>query len=86
MWPRKGAIAVGSDADLTILDLDREDRIDSTRMHSKNNTNPFDGHATKGGAVATIVRGVIVMHDGELVGEPRGRLVGPVRAEEAVPA
>jgi dihydroorotase len=86
MWPRKGTIAVGSEADLTIVDLDREDTIDSTRMHSKNNTNPFDGHATKGGAVATIVRGAVVMRDGELVGEPRGRLVGPVRAEEAVPA
>jgi dihydroorotase-like cyclic amidohydrolase len=77
LYPRKGAIAVGSDADLTVLDLDREDVIEESRLHGKNNLNPFEGHRTRGAPVATIVRGRIVMRDGELVGQPSGRLVRP---------
>ncbi len=86
MWPRKGAIQVGSDADLTIVNLDATDVVEAARMHSKNNTNPFEGHETRGKAVATIVRGAVQMRDGKLAGEPRGRLISPVRAGEAVPA
>lgn len=78
MYPRKGAILVGSDADLTIVDLDVEDTIEEARLHGKNNLNPFEGHRTKGAAVGTIVRGNVVMENGELVGSPAGQLVrGP---------
>lgn len=77
VYPRKGAIRVGSDADLTVVDLDRTGSIEAARMHGKNNHNPFEGHRTRGEAVATIVRGAFAMRDGELVGEPRGRMVRP---------
>ena len=66
---------MGSDADITIVDLDLEDTISEDRLHSKNNVTPFNGVRTKGAAVATIVRGQIVMQDGQLVGPPRGRMV-----------
>lgn len=75
LYPRKGAIAVGSDADLTIIDLDKTGVIDASAMHGKNNHNPFEGHHTTGEAVATIVGGAIVMRDGNLLGEPRGKMV-----------
>lgn len=75
MYPRKGAIRVGSDADLTIIDLARTSVIDASQMHGKNNHNPFEGHRTTGEAVATIVRGRVVMRDGELIGQPCGRMV-----------
>ena len=75
LYPRKGALEVGSDADITIVDLDLEDTISEDRLHSKNNVTPFNGVRTKGAAVATIVRGQIVMQDGQLVGPPRGRMV-----------
>lgn len=75
LYPRKGALEVGSDADITIVDLDLEDTISEARLHSKNNVTPFDGTRTRGAAVATIVRGQIVMQDGQLVGPPRGRMV-----------
>ena len=81
IWPKKGAIALGSDGDLTILDLAREDVIEESRLHGKNNLNPFEGHRTKGAPVATIVRGRIVMREGELVGAPSGRVVSPVGRE-----
>lgn len=69
LWPRKGAIQIGSDADLTIVDLDQEGVIREARLHGKNNLNPFEGRRTKGAAVATIVRGKVQMKDGKLVGE-----------------
>ncbi len=79
LHPRKGAIALGSDADLTILDLDAAGIIDEEQLHGKNNVTPFHGRPTKGKAVATVVRGRFVMRDGELEGSPRGRVVVPVR-------
>jgi dihydroorotase len=81
LYPRKGAIRVGSDADLTIVDLDRQGVIRAAEMHGKNNHNPFEGHQTKGAPVATIVRGHMVMRDGQLVSDPRGRMARPARAE-----
>ncbi|MBV9324310.1 MAG: allantoinase AllB [Chloroflexi bacterium] len=75
LYPRKGAIEVGSDADLTIVDLERQGVIEAARLHGKNNHTPFEGRRTTGQAVATIVRGHIVMRDGQLVGAARGRMV-----------
>jgi dihydroorotase (multifunctional complex type) len=75
LYPRKGAIRVGSDADLTIVDLEKSGTIEAAHMHGKNNHNPFEGHRTTGQAVATIVRGHLVMRDGELIGQQRGRMV-----------
>jgi dihydroorotase len=77
MAPRKGRLQVGSDADLTLVDLAKEWMIDSKRLHSKNNVTPFDGWHGRGQAVATVVRGQIVMRDGELVGRPAGKMVVP---------
>jgi dihydroorotase-like cyclic amidohydrolase len=78
IYPQKGAIAIGSDGDLTIIDLDKEGVIRDDELHSKNHVTPFDGRKTKGQPVATIVRGKIVMRDGELIGDPTGRMVRPV--------
>jgi dihydroorotase len=75
LYPNKGCIQVGSDADLTLVDLDVEDVIEERWLHGKNSLTPFEGHRTLGAAVATIVRGQVVMQDGELLGEARGRMV-----------
>lgn len=77
LYPRKGAISVGSDADLTIIDLDREGVIRGTDLHGRSDLTPFEGRRTRGAAVGTIVRGRVAMLDGVLVGEPSGRLIGP---------
>jgi len=76
LFPRKGAVAVGSDADLTLVDLRRDGVIDPARLHGKQPTTPFAGRRTTGAPVATIVRGRIVMRDGRLVGGPAGQMVG----------
>ncbi len=78
MYPRKGAIRVGSDGDLTIVDLQKPGVVRESELHGKNNLSPFEGHKTTGAPVATIVRGQIVMREGQLVGRPQGKMVRPV--------
>lgn len=78
IYPQKGALKIGSDGDLTILDLNEEGVIRDDDLHSKNHVTPFDGDPYKGNAVATIVRGQIIMENGEIVAEQSGgRLVRP---------
>lgn len=80
LWPGKASLDIGSDADVTIIDLDRAGAIAEAALHGMNNLSPFEGWATLGAAVATIVRGRIVMRDGELLVSPgSGRIVGPDR-------
>jgi len=83
LYPRKGTIRLGSDADLTVVDLEADDVIDEDQLHGKNNVTPFHGRATKGRAVATILRGQIVMRDGELTGVRHGRVVTSERTPVA---
>ncbi|MBA3626399.1 MAG: dihydroorotase family protein [Chloroflexi bacterium] len=77
IYHRKGVIAVGSDADLTLVDLSRNGVIDQDRLHGKEPVTPFHGRPTVGAAVSTIVRGRVVMQGGRLVGGPSGRMVRP---------
>ena len=83
LYPRKGSLQVGADADITVVDLARAGVVDSARLHGKHNPTPFHGHRLTGMPVATIVRGQLVMREGELVGEPRGRMLRPTRRPTA---
>lgn len=67
---RKGLVGHGFDADLTLIDLDREGMIRAAQLHGKSNVTPFEGWLTRGAPVATIVRGRVVMRGGELLVEP----------------
>ncbi len=78
LYPRKGTIRVGTDADITIVDMEKVGVIDSENLHSKSKITPFDGWRVKGLPVFTIVRGNVVMKDGEIVGKPRGELIKPI--------
>jgi dihydroorotase len=77
----KGRIAVGYDADLTIVDLKKERVIESDWVGSKAGWTPFAGRKVRGWPVGTIVRGKVAMWEGEL-GKARGE---PVRFAEALP-
>jgi dihydroorotase len=57
---KRGRLAVGDIADLTILDLERSWTYDVNRSASKSRNSPFDGHGFRGGPVATIVGGRMV--------------------------
>jgi len=78
----KGRIALGYDADFTLVDLARSARLDDAQMASRCGWTPFHGMEVKGVPVGTIVRGRIVMQDGELLGTPVGT---PVRFVGALP-
>lgn len=77
IYPKKGAIRLGSDGDVTIVDMDKEGVIDVTKLHSKNKPSPWHGWKVKGMPVYTIVRGNVQMRDGEPVGKPIGKLQRP---------
>jgi dihydroorotase len=70
LWPRKGQVAVGADADLVLVDLERAGEIHASELHGMNNMSAFEGRATVGAVVITIVRGRIVVRDRDLVGVP----------------
>ena len=59
----KGTLKPGADADVSIIDLDREWEIDASRFKSKSRNTPFDKWRVKGKAVATIVGGKVVYQD-----------------------
>jgi dihydropyrimidinase len=76
MFPRKGAIAVGSDADLVVFDPDAERTIRAGELHSACDYDPYEGWTVRGWPEAVVSRGQIVFERRELRAEAgRGRLV-----------
>jgi dihydroorotase len=68
----KGRIALGFDADFTIVDLKARRVIENKWIASRCGWTPFDGVTVTGFPVGTIVRGATVMWEGEVQGSPRG--------------
>jgi dihydropyrimidinase len=66
LYPRKGTIAVGSDADIAIWDPEIEKRIDYSMMHDAVGYTPYEGHVYKGWPQTVLSRGRVVVEDGEL--------------------
>jgi len=69
----KGRLNVGYDADYTLVDLAAERTIEESWLASKCGWSPFTGQKVRGWPVATVIRGRLVMRDGELVGPAQGR-------------
>lgn len=77
----KGRLAVGYDADITIVDLKARRTISHADMASRVGWTPFDGLEAKGWPMATIIRGQVIMRDAEVVAPHRGE---PVRFAETL--
>lgn len=86
LYPRKGVIRPGADADLTLVDPAGETVVRNESLHSKHPLSPWNGARLRGALKASILRGSVVMSDGEPVGEPRGELVRASRKHEAAAA
>ena len=72
--PAKGRLEPGADADLALVDLDQERTVDPAYLGSRADFSPWEGQRLRGWAVRTLVRGVTVMRDGQIVGrEGHGR-------------
>jgi dihydropyrimidinase len=74
LYPRKGTLEPGSDADLVIVDLDREVKVDLRTLNSVVDFSPYVGWTARGWADTTVAGGQVVYEKGEIVAErPRGR-------------
>ncbi|MDB5370927.1 MAG: Dihydroorotase [Roseomonas sp.] len=75
LYPRKGSLEPGADADLVIVDAGRAGVIRNEDQLSRARITPFAGRRVTGWPVATVLRGQIVARDGKVVGAPRGRVL-----------
>lgn len=83
MYPKKGSLTIGADADIVIFDTEREVTVDYKKMETNCDWNPFQGKQLKGYPHLTIVRGKVVGKEGRCIGEKGyGKFVkrGPSRA------
>ena len=69
LYPKKGTVAVGSDADIAIWDPERTLTLTHDLLKDGSDYTPYEGIEIKGWPVLTMVRGKVVMRDGELLGE-----------------
>ncbi len=72
LYPKKGTIAVGTDADIAIWDPKRKETISQTLMHGGSDYTPYEGIAVTGWPVSTMLRGKFVVRDGKLTGKLGG--------------
>ncbi len=70
LYPQKGAIEVGSDADLVLLDPDKEVTVTASGLHTRADFTPFEGRKVQGWPETVMVRGQLVVKEGELVCNP----------------
>jgi len=78
LWPQKGGIVVGADADLVLFDPEKRWRIDESRLVTAAGWSPYHGREVTGAVDRVLVRGETVFQGGELTGAPgQGRWVRP---------
>ncbi len=68
----KGFIKKGYDADFTIVNMNKDIKIQNKNIESKCGWSPFNGYSFKGSPIATIINGKIKMLNGKILGEPEG--------------
>jgi len=71
----KGRIAVGYDADLTLVDLKAQRAIRNDWIASRSGWTPYDGMAVTGWPIHTVIRGQVVVRDEQLMGVPQGKTI-----------
>ncbi len=70
LFPRKGTIAPGSDADIVIFDPEKKVTLSSKTLHMKVDYNPYEGREVTGAAETVLSRGRVVIDRGRFVGKP----------------
>jgi dihydropyrimidinase len=88
LYPRKGTIAVGTDADIVVFDPEKKVTISASTHHSKSDYNIFEGTEVTGTPEVVLLRGRVLVENGELVAQPGvGQFVRRARfGEELKPA
>ncbi len=76
MYPRKGVVAVGADADLVIYDPNRTRTISATTHHMDVDYSCYEGREVRGASQVVLSRGSVIVRDGEFTGRKgHGRFV-----------
>jgi dihydropyrimidinase len=70
LFPRKGTIAPGSDADIVVFDPNRTVTMSAKTLHMKVDYNPYEGRKVTGATDTVLSRGRLVIEDGKFVGRP----------------
>jgi dihydroorotase-like cyclic amidohydrolase len=77
LYPRKGSLQQGADADLVIVDPKRPMTIRNEDQFSKAKNTPFAGLTVDATPVLTLLRGNVIMRDGKPMGSAAGRFLKP---------
>jgi allantoinase len=81
--PTKGSLAIGSDADLALVDLERTSLLEQQDLFYRHQFSPYIGKQLRGIIVRTLLRGQTVFLAGQPIGAPRGQLLKPLSAGKA---
>ncbi len=81
LYPKKGAMMVGSDADFAVVDINEEKKVTLENLFTAQDFSPEEGMKLKGWTAYTILRGNIIFEKGDVVGKPgKGEFIKrPVR-------
>ncbi len=87
LYPRKGTIAVGSDADIVVFDPEKRHTISAATQHSKSDYNLYEGTTVTGSPEVVLLRGKVLVDGNELVAQPGvGRFIPRARFGEQLTA
>ena len=83
LWPRKGNLQPGADADIVLVDMKGKQTLSNDAMLSRSAWTPYNGVKVQGSPVATYVRGQLVASEGKVVAKPgTGRFLPGPGAED----
>jgi dihydroorotase len=80
VFPKKGTIRVGSDADLVVVDMKKVKKLTGEKVYTKVGWTPYEGRTVKGVPIMTIRRGEVIMKDGVVIGKAgSGKFIAPLK-------
>ena len=80
--PNKGSIAVGNDADLTLVDLNASYTLEEQNLFQRHRISPYLGKSFRGVVKKTLLRGKVVYEDGKIAAAGAGKFVRPKRSTQ----